>query len=65
MKVKLFLEKEKPHRTVDVRRGQTIEFLLKRLKINPQTVIVMKNGKVVTEQETLWEKDTLRIIRVK
>lgn len=65
MKVKVFLEKEKSHRTVDVRRSQTIESLLKKLRINPQTVIVSRNGEIVTEQETLEEKDELKIFSVK
>jgi sulfur carrier protein ThiS len=65
MRVKILFEKEKSHRTVDVRREQTIEFLLKKLKINPQTVIVVKNGEVVTEQDTLQDKDSLKILSVK
>jgi len=65
MRVKLFFEKEKSHRTVDVRGEQTIESLLKSLKINPQTVIVSRNGEVVPEQDTVQEKDSLKIIRVK
>ena len=65
MRVKVFLEKEKSHRTVDVRREQTIESLLKIMKINPQTVIVSRNGEVVPEQEIVEENDALKIIRVK
>jgi sulfur carrier protein ThiS len=65
MKVRVFFDKEKSHRTVDVRRDQTIESLLKKLHINPQTVIVIKNGDVVSEQDSLKDKDSLKIIRVK
>jgi len=63
MRVKVLLEKES--KNLDVPRGQNIESLLKKLRINPQTVIVMKNGKVVSEQEILERDDTLKIIKVK
>jgi len=63
MRVKVFLEKES--KNLDVPKGQNIESLLKKLRINPQTVIVMKNGDAVSEQETLKGNDNLRIIRFK
>ena len=65
MRVKVFLEKENLRKEVDVSRGQTIESVLKKLRINPQTVIVMKNGDAVSEQDSLREKDSLKIIRFK
>ncbi len=65
MKVKIFLEKENSQKILEVPKNQTIEYVLKKLKINPQTVIVVKNGEVVTEQETIREKDELKILSVK
>jgi len=65
MRVKVFLGKENAHKFVEASEGQTIESLLKKLRINPQAVIVSRNGEIVTEQETLKDKDSLRIIRVK
>jgi sulfur carrier protein ThiS len=65
MRIKVFFEKEKSHRMVDVLRGQTVESLLQKLGINPQTVIVVKNSEVVTEQETLESRDELKILSVK
>ena len=65
MKIKVIFEKEKSHRTVEVRREQTIESLLKEMKVNPQTVIVVKNGEVVTEQEILSDGDELKVLSVK
>ena len=64
MKVKVFLGKD-GERVLEIPRGGNIESALKKLRINPQTVIVMKNGEAVSEQETLEEKDTLKIIKVK
>jgi sulfur carrier protein len=42
----------------------TIEDVLKRLGINPVEVIVVKNGKIVSEEETADSGDELKIIRV-
>ncbi len=38
--------------------------LLSRLKINPETILVVKNGTVVTEDEKLNNKDTVKILSV-
>ena len=65
MKVRIFLEKENAHKSMEVQKGQTIEYLLKKLHINPQTVIVSRNGDIVPEQEMLQEKDSIRIMRFK
>ena len=65
MRIKVFLGNENSSRAVEVTKSQTIESLLKKLKINSQTVIVMKNGEVVSEQDSLKEKDTLKIVRFK
>lgn len=64
MRIKVFLGKD-GERSLEIQKNQTIESALKKLKINPQTVIVMKNGEVVTEQETLKKGDELKILRVK
>lgn len=42
----------------------TIEDVLRRLGINPVEVIVAKNGKIVSEDETADSKDELKIVRV-
>ena len=42
----------------------TIEDVLRRLGINPVEVIVAKNGKIVSEEETVDSKDELKIVRV-
>ena len=65
MKVRVLFEKGDVRKTVEAQKGQTIESFLKKLKINPQTVIVVKNGEVVTEQEILRDKDELKILSVK
>ena len=42
----------------------TIEDVLKRLGINPVEVIVAKNGKIVSEEETADSGDELKIVMV-
>ncbi|MCJ7817198.1 MAG: MoaD/ThiS family protein [Candidatus Aenigmarchaeota archaeon] len=65
MRVKVFLERENAHKSMEIPKDHTIESLLKRMKINPQTVIVVKNGDIVSEQESLKGNDSLKIIKVK
>ncbi len=40
-----------------------IEDILKHLGINPEEVIVAKNGKIVPEEETAGGSDELKIVR--
>ena len=40
-----------------------IEDILKQLGINPVEVIVAKNGKIVSEEETVGSDDELKIVR--
>jgi len=40
-----------------------IEDILKQLCINPEEVIVAKNGRIVSEEETACGSDELKIVR--
>ena len=40
-----------------------IEDILKQLGINPEEVIVARNGKIVPEEETAGYSDELKIVR--
>jgi sulfur carrier protein len=44
--------------------GSRIEDILKQLGINPVEVIVAKNGRIVSEEETVGGCDELKIVRV-
>jgi sulfur carrier protein ThiS len=65
MRIKVFIEKGSREMSVEIPSGKTIEHVLKKLKINPQTVIVVKNSQVVPEHVSLKEKDSLKILSVK
>jgi len=43
--------------------GNVLELLYK-LKINPETVIVTKNGTLVTEEDSLADSDDIEILQV-
>jgi len=44
--------------------GSRIEDILKQLGINPVEVIVAKNGRIVSEEDTAGDGDELKIVRV-
>jgi sulfur carrier protein ThiS len=43
--------------------GARIEEILKKLGINPEEVIVAKNGKIVPEEEIAGGYDELKVVR--
>jgi sulfur carrier protein len=45
------------------RAEASIEEILKELGVNPEEVIVAKNGRIVPEDETAGESDQLQIVR--
>ncbi|MFH1072590.1 MAG: MoaD/ThiS family protein [Nanoarchaeota archaeon] len=60
--MKIFLEKEK--KVVEREfSGQALS-LLALLGVNPETVLIVKNNCVVTEQEELADSDDIRLLSV-
>ncbi len=45
-------------------RDLKVRDLLKELKLNPEEVIVIRNGEVVTEDEVVRVGDEIEIVRV-
>ena len=60
-KLKIYLEREDKNKTVS---ANTVAEALKKLRINPTTVIVTKNNELVTLDEKLSKKDKIKIIPV-
>ena len=58
----IFIERENKKLTKKFKG--TAQDLLKDLKINPETVLIVKNNEVVTEDESLNDKDTIKILSV-
>jgi sulfur carrier protein ThiS len=60
--VTVFLEREK--RSVERDFSGTIRTLLAQLGVNVETVVVVKNGEVVSEDEKCSGKDELKLLSV-
>lgn len=60
--VKVFLEREK--RSVSEPFDGRIRDLLARLHVNPETIVVVKNGEVVGEDERCQDDDELKLLSV-
>ena len=60
-KLKIYLERENKNKSVT---ADNVQEALKKLNINPTTVIVIKNNELVTLDSKLSSKDKIRIIPV-
>jgi len=60
--VKVFIEREK--RSVEQEFSGRIRELLARLSVNAETVVVVKNGEVVSEDERCSGRDELKLLSV-
>lgn len=63
MNITVFKERDNRTETVAF-SGKTVQELLQQIKINPETVIVVRNSEVITEQETLHDNDKLELLSV-
>lgn len=64
MKLKVFYDRENKEKTVELDKDTSVKDLLKKMNINPVTVIVSKNDNIILEDEKLNEKDDIKIISV-
>ena len=64
MKIQVFYDKEKKEKTVEVDKNITVKDLLKKININPVTVIVSKDNNIITEDEKLNDNDKISLISV-
>jgi len=58
----VFIEKE--NKKLTLKFSSTVKVLLKKLKINPESVIVSRNNELVTEEVVLKDSDTIKIMSV-
>ncbi|PIN75932.1 hypothetical protein COT48_00045 [Candidatus Woesearchaeota archaeon CG08_land_8_20_14_0_20_47_9] len=59
--MQVFIE---PNRHINMRFNGSAASLLKKLRLNQDSVLIVKNGKLVTEKERLGERDNIKIMRV-
>ena len=64
LKVKVFIDRENRNDVVELDERQMVNDLLKKLNINPVTVIVSRNDELVLEDEKLNDNDEIRILSV-
>lgn len=60
--VKIFVERERSELTEDY-SGPVLDLLLK-IGVNPETIVVVKNGEVVSEDEEVSGDDELKLLSV-
>ena len=60
--MKVYTQKTLEHK--EMKFSGTVELLLSKLKINPETVIVTQNGILVTEEDILADSDNVEILQV-
>jgi thiamine biosynthesis protein ThiS len=63
MEIKVTLERENSTKKINF-RGKKVEELLHQLKLNPEAVIVTRNDEILTEEDSLKNKDHLTLLSV-
>ncbi|MFH1771094.1 MAG: MoaD/ThiS family protein [archaeon] len=60
--MKIFIEKDK--KNIEKKFSGKVSSLLKTLKINSDTVLVVKNGELITEEDSVKDSDMVKILSV-
>lgn len=60
--MELYIQKNESR--TKIRFTGTVNELLKQHRINPETVIVTRNGKLVTDDSRLGDKDEVEVLQV-
>ena len=63
MEITIYDEKEQSTEKISFSKNKVIE-LLQELGINPETVLVIREGEVITEEETLNNNDKIELLSV-
>jgi sulfur carrier protein len=62
--MKVYIEKQDKHLVLDKKKLVKAVDVLKELKINPSTVILVKNDEIILEDELLEKNDDIKILSV-
>jgi sulfur carrier protein ThiS len=64
--MKVYIEKDDRSENIKLKKSEKItgKKLLEKLKINPSSVILVKNNEVVLEDEIFENKDEIKILSV-
>ena len=64
IKVSVFIDRENKNTKLELENNASVADLLKKLSINPVTVIVSRNNELILEDEKLNDNDELKILSV-
>jgi len=64
LEIKVKISRTKEIRKINVEKGSTVGFLLKKIKLNPDMLIVMSDNKPIPVDDVLNEYRELTIIEV-
>ena len=64
MEIKAKLLRTKETKKINLETGSTVEYLLKKIKLKPDTLIVMSNNKPIPIDDALNDGQELTIIQV-
>ena len=64
IKVNVFIDRENKNSTLELNNNSIIADLLKKLNINPVTVIVSRNNELILDDEKLNDNDEIKILSV-
>ena len=60
--MKIYIEKDDKH-IEETFKGKVSE-LLRKIGVNPETVIVVRNNELITEEDSVKNSDTIKLISV-
>lgn len=64
IKVSVFIDRENKNTALELSGSSVVADLLKKLKINPVTVIVSRNSELILEDERLNDNDEIKVLSV-
>ena len=62
--VSVFIDRENKNATLELFNNSVVADLLKKLNINPVTVIVSRNNELILDDEKLNNEDEIKILSV-
>ena len=62
--VRVFIDRESKKTSLELGSNSTVTDLLKKLNINPVTVIVSRSNELILEDERLSDNDEIKILSV-
>ncbi len=64
LSIHVFIDRQNKNTNIELSKNSKVADLLKKLDINPVTVIVSRNNELILEDETLSNNDEIKILSV-